>query len=51
MSDGTAYGFAHIAATLIHERFKYQKGATHVHSSVADCLDTRSGVCQDFSHC
>lgn len=50
MSDGTAYGFAHIAATLIHERFKYQKGATHVHSSVADCLITRSGVCQDFSH-
>lgn len=48
--DGTIYGFAAAAAGLIHNTFKYQKGATHVHSSVADCLTTRAGVCQDFSH-
>jgi transglutaminase-like putative cysteine protease len=49
-SDDTVYGFAQAASTLIHTRFRYQKGATHVHSSIADCLETQSGVCQDFSH-
>ena len=49
-SDGTIYGFAAAAAGLIHNTFRYQKGATHVHSSVADCLETKAGVCQDFSH-
>ena len=48
--NGTVYGFAAAAAGLIHNTFKYQKGATHVHSSIADCLKTRAGVCQDFSH-
>ena len=48
--DGTVYGFAVGASALIHERFRYQKGATHVHSSVEDCLETKAGVCQDFSH-
>jgi transglutaminase-like putative cysteine protease len=49
-SDGTVYGFAQAASTLIHKRFRYQPGATHVHSSVADSLETQAGVCQDFSH-
>jgi transglutaminase-like putative cysteine protease len=48
--DGTTRGFADAAATLIHEQFTYKPGATHVHSSVHDCLVTRAGVCQDFSH-
>jgi transglutaminase-like putative cysteine protease len=48
--DGTARGFADTAAALIHEQFVYKKGATHVHSSVQDCLVTRAGVCQDFAH-
>lgn len=48
--DGTVRGFADTAAALIHEQFTYKKGATHVHSSVEDCLVTRAGVCQDFSH-
>jgi len=49
-SDGTVYGFAQAASALIHKRFRYQPGATHVHSSVADSLETQAGVCQDFSH-
>ena len=49
-SDLTVKGFAEAASSLIHERFRYQKGATHVHSSIADCLATGAGVCQDFSH-
>ncbi|HVW85841.1 MAG TPA: transglutaminase family protein [Bryobacteraceae bacterium] len=49
-ADGSAFGFAQAASTLIYRTFRYQKGATHVHSSVADCLATRAGVCQDFSH-
>jgi len=48
--DGTVYGFMQTASSLIHTRFRYQQGATHVHSSVEDCLETKSGVCQDFSH-
>jgi transglutaminase-like putative cysteine protease len=49
-SDLTVKGFAEAASSLIHERFRYQKGATHVHSSIADCVATGAGVCQDFSH-
>jgi transglutaminase-like putative cysteine protease len=50
LSDGTVRGFAEAAASLIHERFTYKPGATHVHSSVEDSLETGAGVCQDFSH-
>ena len=48
--DGTVRGFALMAATLVNQQFTYKPGATHVHSSVEDCLITRAGVCQDFSH-
>jgi transglutaminase-like putative cysteine protease len=48
--EGTVRGFMTAAEKLIHERFKYQKGATHVHSSIADCIASSAGVCQDFSH-
>jgi transglutaminase-like putative cysteine protease len=50
LGGSTARGFAESAAGLIHDRFTYKPGATHVHSSLQDCLATRSGVCQDFSH-
>ncbi len=36
--DATVQGFARAASDLIHERFRYVKGATHVHSSIADSL-------------
>ena len=48
--DGTVCGFARSACTLIHERFNYVKGATHVHSSIEDSLSKSAGVCQDFAH-
>jgi transglutaminase-like putative cysteine protease len=48
--DGTVKSFMLAAEKLVHERFKYQKGATHVNSSIRDCLQTGAGVCQDFSH-
>jgi transglutaminase-like putative cysteine protease len=48
--DGSAKGFAETAATVVNEKFTYKPGATHVHSSVEDILDSRAGVCQDFSH-
>jgi transglutaminase-like putative cysteine protease len=50
LSDGTVRGFAEAASSLIHERFTYKPGSTHVHSSVEDSLVTGEGVCQDFSH-
>lgn len=49
-SGGSAGGFARAAATLVHERFTYTKGSTHVHSSVGDVLASGAGVCQDFAH-
>ena len=48
--DGTVAGFAQSACDLIHERFEYVKGATHVNSSIADSLQMGAGVCQDFAH-
>ena len=48
--DGTVSGFAQAASDLIHERFSYVKGATHVHSSIEDVLEAGAGVCQDFAH-
>ena len=48
--DGTVAGFARSAAELIHERFQYVRGATHVNSSIADSLQLGAGVCQDFAH-
>jgi transglutaminase-like putative cysteine protease len=48
--SGTVAGFARAATRLIHERFRYEKGATHVHSSAEQVLSTGAGVCQDFTH-
>jgi transglutaminase-like putative cysteine protease len=49
-SDGSVSGFVKAAASLIHEKFKYVKGATHVNSSIQDSLAVKAGVCQDFAH-
>jgi transglutaminase-like putative cysteine protease len=49
-ANGTAMAFAQFASELIHDRFKYVKGATHVRSSIEDVLTTGAGVCQDFAH-
>jgi transglutaminase-like putative cysteine protease len=49
-SDGTVGGFAQAASDAIHEKFRYVKGATHVHSSIEDSLTIGAGVCQDFAH-
>lgn len=49
-AHGQVHEFAQAAASTIHDQFKYQKGATHVNSSVLDCLERKAGVCQDFSH-
>ena len=48
--QGTAFGFAEAASRLIHERFQYVPGATHVASSIVDALRLGQGVCQDFAH-
>ena len=49
-SDKTVAGFTQAASNLIHERFRYVKGATHVHSSIEHSLSIGAGVCQDFAH-
>jgi transglutaminase-like putative cysteine protease len=49
-SDGTVRGFVEAASGVIHERFQYVQGATHVHSSIEDSLSRGAGVCQDFTH-
>jgi uncharacterized circularly permuted ATP-grasp superfamily protein len=48
--NGTISGFVQAASLLIHERFMYVKGATHVNSSIKDLLSVGAGVCQDFAH-
>ncbi|HVA94649.1 MAG TPA: transglutaminase family protein [Candidatus Dormibacteraeota bacterium] len=48
--DGTISGFVQAASLLIHEKFSYVKGATHVNSSIKDSLSIGAGVCQDFAH-
>jgi transglutaminase-like putative cysteine protease len=48
--DGTTSGFVHAVSDLIHERFRYVKGATAVSSSIEDSLSLGAGVCQDFAH-
>jgi transglutaminase-like putative cysteine protease len=49
-AGGSAAAFARAATTLIHSRYRYEKGATHVQSSITDVLSTGAGVCQDFTH-
>ena len=48
--DGSVGGFVQAASDLIHQRFEYVKGATHVNSSIEDSLSVGAGVCQDFAH-
>ena len=49
-SNGTLASFARCARDLVHLSFRYEKGATHVHSSIGDAIATGAGVCQDFTH-
>jgi transglutaminase-like putative cysteine protease len=49
-SDGSVSSFVQAASDLIHQRFEYVKGATHVNSSIEDSLSLGAGVCQDFAH-
>jgi transglutaminase-like putative cysteine protease len=49
-SDGTLLGFAETASHQVHTRFRYEKGATQVKSTVVDALTAGAGVCQDFAH-
>lgn len=48
--DGTVSGFVKSAVDVINSRFTYEKGATHVNSSIQDSLRSGAGVCQDFAH-
>jgi transglutaminase-like putative cysteine protease len=50
MSGGEVIPFVQHLSILIHERFRYLPGATHVHSSISDSLSINAGVCQDFAH-
>lgn len=49
-ADGTCAGFVNAAMQIVHSTFRYEKGATHVNSSISDTLETGVGVCQDFAH-
>jgi hypothetical protein len=49
-SNGTTLGFVETASHHVHTRFRYEKGATQVKSTVMDALAAGAGVCQDFAH-
>ena len=36
--------------TYIHQQFRYTGGVTDVYTEVAEIIDRRMGVCQDFAH-
>ncbi len=38
------------AADKIYQKIQYQPGSTEVTSTIEDCLEQGSGVCQDFTH-
>jgi len=38
------------AVAWIGEHFRYDAAATEVHSTLAEVLEARAGVCQDFAH-
>lgn len=38
------------AAAWTHEMLRYERGATHVHTSSAEARAAGKGVCQDFAH-
>jgi transglutaminase-like putative cysteine protease len=38
------------AATWVRDNFVYDAAATEVHSALAEVLELRAGVCQDFAH-
>lgn len=48
--DGTTLGFVECASNIVHNMFRYEKGATQVKSTLNDALTTGAGVCQDFAH-
>lgn len=49
-AGGGCLGFVRAAADVVHRSFRYEKGATHVRSSIEDSLEAGAGVCQDFAH-
>jgi transglutaminase-like putative cysteine protease len=49
-TESTSEAAVEALTTLIAARFRYEKGATTVHSDVAEVLALRAGVCQDFAH-
>lgn len=38
------------AALAIYQNIRYEPGSTEVTSTIQDCLEQKSGVCQDFTH-
>jgi transglutaminase-like putative cysteine protease len=48
--DGTVLSFVETASHQVHARFRYEKGATQVKSTVVDALTAGAWVCQDFAH-
>lgn len=42
--------FAHVLTESIYRNFTYQQGVTDTSTSVAEIVQRRAGVCQDFAH-
>ena len=40
----------HEIMLAIADEVEYRKGETHVHTTGAEALEQRSGVCQDYAH-
>ena len=44
------YASLKAAAKIIYQSLRYEPGSTEVNSRMEDCLEQRSGVCQDYTH-
>lgn len=45
-----AWQAAQTVMRFIHREFQYQPNSTHVHTTMQEVLQLRTGVCQDFAH-
>lgn len=50
LADYAPHQCGQLLMEKIHKEWKFKAGVTHLYTSVSDLLDTRHGVCQDFSH-
>jgi transglutaminase-like putative cysteine protease len=50
LPDDDLAAYFQAAGSYLHRNFSYRPGVTDVRTTVADVIQARAGVCQDFAH-